>query len=69
MSAPAACTYSSITTASQPSGTTPPVAIDTASPGASAPPVQTSPMGTAPRSVKNAGTASDAPWVSRARTA
>ena len=60
--------YSTITTASAPSGSIPPVGTSTAFPG------ETwthgaSPMTTSPAASKRAGRLSDAPKVSRARTA
>src|SRR5208337_2600757 len=60
--------YSTITTASAPSGSIPPVGTSTAFPG-SAWTLGASPMTTTPDVSKRAGRLSDAPKVSRARTA
>jgi hypothetical protein len=59
---------STMTTASAPAGTKPPVEIATASPAATAP-RKTSPMGTVPTSVNVTLASSDAARTSAARTA
>ncbi len=60
--------FSTMTTASAPSGSMPPVWISAASPGASFSPAGC-PMATSPASLRYAGRPSVAPWVSSARTA